>query len=305
MARVACLGMTVLDRILSVPHLPCGSMKVYATAVTEVGGGNASTGAVAVVTLGGESLMFGRVGPDDTGRSIRAELARYGVDVEGVAVLPNAQTGWTTVAIDPTGDRMLLPFAGGNVQVDPDWLDPARIRGCDAVLVDMGWPLGSQRMLRIAAELGIPSVIDADFGPAGQGPELVALARHVVFSEAGLRRQSGEQVHEAGLKVMRARLTGAAMVGVTLGPDGFLWLEKDEFQRVRPPLMKAVDTLGAGDVFHGAYALGVAEGKPLAEIARFAVAAATLKCTRPGGRAGVPSRAEVEALLAQPWPMPA
>ena len=88
------------------------------------------------------------------------------------------------------------------------------------------------------------------------------------------------------------------MVGVTVGADGFLWLEGDREHRARAPRVNAIDTLAAGDVFHGAFALAIGEGKTVAAAARFANAAAALKCTHLGGRLGAPTRAEVDALLA-------
>jgi sulfofructose kinase len=301
MAKVACLGMTVHDRILSVPTLPMAATKLYATAIAEAGGGPAATGAVSIVGLGGEAVLFGRVGADDTGRVIRAELARYGVDVAGVAVLPDGQSGWSAVAIDAAGERLILSFPGRGLQVDPDWLDPAKIAACGAVLVDMGWPAGATRALAIAAAYGIPSVLDADLGPVPEAAALFGHAGHVVFSESALRHFSGQLAPEDGLLAIRARLPTAGVVGVTLGPDGYLWLDGPAIHRMLPPRLHVVDTLGAGDVFHGAYALALAEGTPILHAARFAVAAATLKCTRPGGRAGIPGRADVEALLRQSW----
>ncbi|SHJ99069.1 sulfofructose kinase [Roseomonas rosea] len=300
MASVACVGMTVHDRILSVPSLPTQATKLYASAVSEAGGGPAATAAVAIAALRGQARLFGRVGADDTGAVIRAELARYGVDVAGVAELAGAQSAWSAVAVDPAGERLILNFPGRGLQVEPAWLDPAGIGACGAVLVDMGWPLGASRALAIARERGIPSVLDADLGPLPEAAALIGQAEHVVFSEPALRHHSGEADPAEGLRALRARLP-RAVLGVTTGPDGYLWLEGNEPHRLAPPRVTVVDTLGAGDVFHGAYALALAEGASVAAAARFAVAAATLKCTRPGGRAGVPSRPEVEGLLAQPW----
>ncbi|MCR0985569.1 PfkB family carbohydrate kinase [Roseomonas populi] len=300
MASVACIGMTVHDRILSVPSLPTQATKLYATAVAEAGGGPAATASVAIAALGGSARLFGRVGADDTGRVIRAELARYGVDVAGIAELQEAQSAWSAVAVDAAGERLILNFPGRNLQVPPDWIDPARVAGCGAVLVDMGWPLGGAHALDIARRHGIPSVLDADLGPLPEAAALIGLAGHVVFSESALRHHSGEMEPGTGLHALQRRLPGVVL-GVTTGPEGYLWLDGGALHRLRPPEVAVVDTLGAGDVFHGAYALGLAEGMTLAEAARFAVAAATLKCTRAGGRAGVPSRPEVEAFLAQPW----
>lgn len=300
MALVACVGMTVHDRILSVPSLPAQATKLYASAVAEAGGGPAATASVAIAALGGTARLFGRVGADDTGRVIRAELERYGVDATGVAVLEGAQSAWSAVAVDPAGERLILNFPGRGLQVEPAWLDPARLAGCGAVLVDMGWPRGAARALALAREHGVPSVLDADLGPLPEAAALIERAGHVVFSEPALRHHSGQSSPEDGLRALRRRLPGAVL-GVTTGPGGYLWLEGGALSRIAPPRLAVVDTLGAGDVFHGAYALALAEGAGLARAARFAVACATLKCTRPGGRAGVPSRAAVEALLAQPW----
>jgi sulfofructose kinase len=300
MASVACVGMTVHDRILSVPSLPDRATKLYATAVAEAGGGPAATAAVAIVGLGGCSHIFGRVGPDDTGQVIRAELSRYGVDVTGLVDLEGAQSAWSAVAVDPFGERLILNFPGRNLQVDPTWIDPARIVGCGAVLVDMGWPLGAMRALSIARERDIPSILDADLGPLPEAAALIERADHVIFSEPALRHHSGREGAAEGLHALRDRLPGVVL-GVTTGPNGYLWLEGGALHHLPAAQVNVVDTLGAGDVFHGAYALALAEGAAIPEAARFAVAAATLKCTRPGGRAGIPSRAEVEDLLAQPW----
>jgi sulfofructose kinase len=105
-ATVACVGMTVHDRIFSVPALPVQATKLYATGFAEAGGGPAATGAVAIAGLGGQARLFGRVGADDTGRVIRAELARYGVDIAGMAELAGAQSAWSAVA------RSTLPGNG-------------------------------------------------------------------------------------------------------------------------------------------------------------------------------------------------
>lgn len=300
MASVACVGMTVHDRILSVPFLPAEATKLYASAVAEAGGGPAATAAVAIVGLSGTARLFGRVGADDTGRLIRAELLRYGVDAAGVAELEGAQSAWSAVAVDQAGERLILNFPGHGLQVEPAWIGADALAGCGAILVDMGWPLGAARALAIAGEHGIPAVLDADLGPLPEASALIDHAGHVVFSEPALRHHSGQPEPEAGLRALRSRLPRTTL-GVTIGPQGYLWLEGDAVRHLTPPRVAVVDTLGAGDVFHGAYALALAEGAGIAQAARFAVAAATLKCARPGGRAGVPSRPEVEALLAQPW----
>jgi sulfofructose kinase len=90
-------------------------------------------------------------------------------------------------------------------------------------------------------------------------------------------------------------------VAVTLGGDGVAWLDGSTTRHLRPPDVAVVDTLGAGDVFHGAFALALAEGRDEAAAIRFATAAAAAKCSRPGGQDGIPTRATVDALEAGSW----
>ena len=100
------------------------------------------------------------------------------------------------------------------------------------------------------------------------------------------------------------RLAGVAkrcggFAGVTLGPAGFVWHERGTTSRVGVPDVDVIDTLGAGDVFHGAYAYALGHKMDTAAAARFATATAASKCTRFGGRGGTPTHAEVDALLAR------
>jgi sulfofructose kinase len=123
--------------------------------------------------------------------------------------------------------------------------------------------------------------------------EILRRASHLVFSRKGLVQHSGEAEILPGLRAMHARY--GAYVGVTDGEHGYLWLENGELLHLPAPRIAAVDTNGAGDAFHGAFALGLARGQSEREAAHFAILVATLKCTRPGGRAGIPTAEEVAA----------
>ncbi len=292
---VVCLGMAVLDRIFTVPTLPNGPGKFYATNMMEVGGGPASTAAASIVSLGGRAQLLGRVGRDAVGDTIRSGLLHDGVEIGGLRRIDGARSAWSAVAIEPGGERSILNTPGAGLDVLPDWITPDLLAGAGAVLVDMGWPRGAEHVLRLARAAGIPSVLDADLGPDPAAARLFGLADHVLFSAAALRHHAGSEGAD-GLRRMQPAAP-RAVLGVTLGAEGFLWLEDGAPQRSPAPAVDVVDTLGAGDVFHGAYALALAEGRPVEAAARFANAAAALKCTRPGGRAGIPARFEVDWLL--------
>jgi sulfofructose kinase len=126
--------------------------------------------------------------------------------------------------------------------------------------------------------------------------DLFQIATHVVFSSECLRATTELDDLVAALTAI-ARTT-PSFLAVTHGPHDVLWLEGASLHKTPVFPVKAIDTLGAGDVFHGAFALALAEGRDLAAALRFAAAAAGLKCTRLGGSMAAPYRAEVEALLA-------
>lgn len=124
---------------------------------------------------------------------------------------------------------------------------------------------------------------------------LVALADHAVFSTLGLKRMTGLQSPEEGL--FQATTQTAGKVYVTLGSEGSLWIEDGHLCQQEAFSVNVVDTTGAGDVFHGALAVALAEKMPTKEAIRFASAVAAMKCTQPGGRAGIPNREQTESFL--------
>jgi sugar/nucleoside kinase (ribokinase family) len=122
--------------------------------------------------------------------------------------------------------------------------------------------------------------------------DLAARASHVLYSETGLAAHVGDSAVRAQLERAQAALPNA-LVGVTRGAEGFFWLESGNLQHASGISVTAVDTLGAGDVFHGAYALALTEAMATHEAARFACVAASLKCEVFGGRIGAPERSAV------------
>ena len=237
------------------------------------------------------------MGDDSVGAAIIAELRREGIEAGGVRQVQSARSAWSAVAIDPGGERLILNTPGSGLDVEPDWLDRAALSGAGAVLVDMGWPVAAELLLGLARVAQVPSVLDADLGPDPDAARLFPLADHLIFSADGLRLQTSTADPVDGLRRIRPCAAPGAVLGVTLGAHGFLWLDDDRPRSIPAPEVEVVDTLGAGDVFHGAYALAIAEGRTVEQSARFANAAAALKCTRPGGRAGIPDRAEVDRFL--------
>ena len=293
MTRVLTLGITVFDTVLQVPRLPCHGGKTYATGRAEVVGGIAANAAIAIVRLGGEALLATRVGDDPVGERIVADLVRAGVDTGLVEWLNGVPSSISAILVDAEGERLLVNH--GDAALFRGGVDLGGIV-VDAVMTDTRWPEAAVSALRHARALGVPAVLDHDRGAERLSDELLLAASHVVCSRQGLEDLTGTADVETGLRAARARTP--AWLACTAGGDGVYWLEAERLRHLPAFAVRAVDTLGAGDVFHGAFALALGEGLAELPAMRFASAAAALKCTRFGGGSVSPTRTEVEALLA-------
>ena len=295
MVSVVCLGIAIMDQVFAVESLPSGSGKEFAHDFMEIGGGPAATAAVAVVRLGAESTLWSRVGADAIGQQIIAELAGYGVDVAGVRPIEGSRSTLASVCVDHTGERGIVSFTDPKLDTDPSWLPLDVVESAGCVLGDCRWPRGVEAIFGKAREVGVPSLLDGDLTPDKAVIGLVPLASHVAFSQGGLEQFSATDDPVDGLRLAAQATNG--WVCVTLGEKGAIWLEGGEPVHSPGFKVEAVDTVGAGDTFHGALAVALAEKQSIADAVRFAAAAAALKCTRFGGRTGIPTRSEVDAFL--------
>jgi sulfofructose kinase len=296
---IICLGHAALDRIYRVPHLPHGSTKVRALAFGEVGGGMAANAACAISRLLDAAThgveFWGRTGSDSAGMIIRDEFARFAVAIPHLRSFAGCTSSQSAVMVDAAGERMIVNYRGDVPTDDVSWLPFGEVGSAAAVLTDVRWLEGARALLQAARNAGVPSVLDADLGDVPIVRALVPLAEHAIFSEPGLVNWYG---HDDMASALRAAVAaGARIAGVTRGEQGTTMLVDGALHHVPAVPVRVVDTLGAGDIFHGAYALALAEGKPALAAARFASAAAAIKCSRPGGREGSPTRSEVEELL--------
>jgi sulfofructose kinase len=285
---VLCLGQATLDQVFQLDSPVVTGHKQSARCRDTVGGGVAANAAVAVARLGGHAVLVSRIGDDADGETVLAGLRADGVDVAAVERVGGGSTPFSAVLVDPAGERTIVNHTPSDLLAGA----PPALPRFDAVLVDGRWPDASALALRIALERGLPGVVDAD---RPVEPRLLDLASHIVFGEDALRSTTGAVDLADGLREVAERTD--AMLAVTAGADGVVWLDHSTVHRLPAFEITAVDTTGAGDTFHGAFALALAEGADDASALRFAAAAAAVKCTRPGARRGIPTRTDVEALL--------
>lgn len=296
--KVSCLGGGVLDLIYGVDHLPSEDGKSSARSYAESGGGMAANAAVIVSRLGGQANWCGRVGDDDKGKRILEGLRHEGVDVETVRTVPGIQSSHSIVLKDLAGNRAIILYRAEGVDPDTSWIPLDRLLDADAVLADNRWVEGAVALLTAGRAKGLPAVLDADSAGDDSTLDAVRASTHAVFSAPGLAALF--KINDP-VKGLREAKKFAPFVAVTDGRRGVLWIGSDEVLRHLPAFkVDAVETVGAGDIFHGAFAYGLGVGMSEEEALRLASATAAVKCTGEGGRRSFPDMAHVQAFLGAP-----
>jgi len=291
--KVLCAGIAVQDIVMRVQNFPAPGTKVSASDFIVTGGGCAANAALAVARLNGRAAFAGPLGGkgDAVSERILADLAAEGVDCSGVARVDGATASVSLILLDAEGEKTIATRRGAGLsQTLPADAD-ALVADADAVLVDNRFPEFVTAVCKAAQARKIPVVIDLDQTTAPDN-SLLKLGTHVIASSEALRATAGSGDPVTGLKALAAHLSG--FLAVTDGPNGVYWLERGALRHMPAFAVKAIDSLGAGDTFHGAFALALAEGRDLVGALRFACAAAALKCTHFGGGAGSPRRIEVD-----------
>jgi sulfofructose kinase len=296
--RILCTGIIVLDEVFRVAEFPEPDGKVQATGFFVVNGGCAANAAVAIARLGGHVAlagpMGGPAGEDANGDRVLAAFAREHIDCSFCQRIAGLSTALSAIFMNARGDRTIVTYRDERIATaapsDPD----AAVAAADAVLADNRYPQFVQPICEAARRRKIPVVLDGD-RPTTEDDPLFRIASHVIFSSECLRATTGIADLAGGLARIARRTD--AFLAVSNGPNDIVFLEGGKIRRLPVFAIEAVDTLGAGDAFHGGFALAIAEGRSEVEAMRFGAAVAGIKCTRLGGPTGSPTRAEVETFI--------
>ncbi len=295
-APIICVGHAALDRVYRIEAFPPRPSKVRALEHVETGGGMAANAAAAIARLGGRAELWSRVGADETGQKIRNGLKNVGVDIRYVETFEEGRSSSSAVIVDGRGERMVIGTRDINMPAGTSWLPLERVGGAALVLADLRWMEAVRSIFARARQSSIPTVLDADVGNRSALTDALALTDYAIFSEEALSDYLPDLDMQSRLD--RVMLLGPRHAGVTLGNRGYHWRDPFGGGSCKAFDIDVVDTTGAGDAFHGAFALALSEQRPIAECARFACAVAALKCMRLGSRAGLPSRPDVDSFLA-------
>jgi sulfofructose kinase len=290
------LGLCVVDHLYVVDEFAGTNERARYTERLVLPGGMVSNALAQVARLDCRAELISLVGDDADGRYARRHLRTIGVSTRGLVLSEAFPTTIAVVMIRARdGERRFVTAHRAPFERRVPAFDLSPIRPGRVLLIDGHFPAQALRAARRARSIGVPVV--ADFSdPRPDYLRLLPWVDHAVVPEAFVRRWSPGDPVDA-LRRLHREFGGSPVV--TLGARGGIYWHDGEVERYRSPRVRVRDTTGAGDVFHGAFALALTEGRDVVAALRFAAAAAGLKCTRLGGSMAAPRRAEVEALLAR------
>ena len=293
------LGCAAVDDILYVPTYPPADGKVEVRARERHCGGLCATALVAAARLGAKCAFAGALGDDDGSRFVLDTFSRESVDTRHTVPRQGAGPVRSVIVVDERRrTRNIFYHLPDALGADAKLPAKEVILSTRVVLVDRFGIPGMIRASRIARAAAIPVVADFESFRLPRFRELLTLVDHLIVSENFARQFTGARTPAAAAEKLWHK--DRAAVVITCGVRGCWFLD---VSMARPQCLpayrvKTVDTTGCGDVFHGAYAAGLARGLPLVERLRLASATAALKATQRGGQAGIPRWRQVQAFLA-------
>lgn len=299
---VLAIGQNSLDRVALLERLPPPGGKEPALELHELPGGQIATAALACARLGLRCAYVGSVGDDDAGQRVLEPLRRAGVDLEGVRRVPSASTQTALILVERgSGQRTVMWHRDPRLSLAPADIDPERIRAARLLLLDAGDPGAAYAAARAARRAGCAVLLDADTPGPGVA-ELLGEVDFPIVPRAFAEASGRDGDVRSGLAAIAAR--GARLAVVTLGESGALARAGDREFESPAFRIDAVDTTGAGDVFHAAFGWALLAGCDGDGVLRRASAAAALACGGLGAQGALPSADEVEALLARGAALP-
>lgn len=293
------VGLNSLDLLAVVAEYPACNSKQRLQRFARMPGGQTATALVACARLGWRARYIGSFGSDEFGTISRASLIEAGVDISASRIVEGATNQFAVILVDArTGDRTVLWDRDPALTMCINLVPKDAVTSGRMLIVDCHETAAATQAARYARAAAIPTLIDVEKVRPGIS-ELLRETDVIIAAQDFPTALTGHEDLGQAIAAM-AREFGAAVVSVTLGREGSLtWCGGREF-RTAPFPVACVDSTGAGDVFRGAFVAGClkASDGDIEDVLSYANAAAALNCRALGARAAVPTRAEVEQLLA-------
>lgn len=295
--EVVGMGLNSVDFLTVVPKFPTLNSKMRIRQFSKQGGGQVATALVALSRWGVTTRYIGKVGGDELGSFSLDSIHKEGVDISSVMIEPAATNQFAVILVDGiSGERTILWDRDQRLMYREGELRKEEICSGKVLHLDGHDIRAAIRCARWARQEGIPTVIDIDKVEPLTG-ELIKEIDFVITSSRFSTLMTGISDSEKALIELQKQTSG--FLCSTLGHEGAMALVNGEFLYVEGFKIKAVDTTGAGDVFHAGFIYGLLQNWEVEKIMEFANAAAALKCREIGGRKGIPALEEAQTFLSR------
>lgn len=291
MASVVGIGAAVFDILMTVDAFPQEDTKLRGLETKFQCGGPCATGLVAISKLGESACYMGTVGDDMYGTFVKGEMERYGVDTSCVKVNPGLTFHSVVLLNVSNGSRTCVWNRGGAAaptaeNVNLDVLRQAKYLHLDGNQLECAFFAAEK-----AHEMGVTVSMDAG-GAYPNIERLLPLVDVLIPSEEFSMKVTGCATAREAAAVLQEKYHPQILVITQGSRGGFIW---ENGREVRYPVfpVKAIDSNGAGDTFHGAFVAARLKGMDVYASCRFASATSALKCTRFGAQQGIPGYEEV------------
>lgn len=289
------LGQCCVDYLGTVGHYPDVNEKVEVEDLTIQGGGPVATAMVTLARLGVPTTFIGKISDDYFGGLIKESLIEENVNIDHIVIEKGKRSQFANIVIEKNTGKRNIFWSRATVstlrpeEINMDIIKDAKVLHLDELMIE-----GPLAAAGCAVDAGVKIVVDA--GSLKEGSlKFAKIADYYVASEEFAKDYySKGGPEDAARQILKL---GAKVVIVTLGERGCIVATKDDYFHQPAFKIKAVDTTGCGDVFHGAFTYGVLQDWGLKTTVKFASAAAALKCRKIGGRTAIPNLKEVEEFL--------
>ena len=302
MKPIVVVGSSNTDMVIRVPRIPRAGETLLGGVFLTAAGGKGANQAVGAARSGGKVALIARVGRDVFGDQAIAGLRRDGIDVSCVFRDKLTASGVALIFVAKDGENSIAVAGGANAKLSPDDVRKATgvIRSAALLVAQLETPLATvAAAVRAAVRAGVQVILNP--APARPLPNsLLKLISVLTPNETEAELLTGIKVIDAAAAAKacsKLRSRGVGTVILTLGSRGAFLADANGQKLVPGFKVKTVDSTAAGDVFNGALAVALAEGKTVLDAVRFANAAAALSVTRLGAQPSAPTRAEIEKFL--------
>jgi sulfofructose kinase len=300
MCDVVGIGLNAIDYLCTIPRFPVPGEKLWMTGFSRQGGGQVATALVALSRWGLKTMYVGNVGEDEHGVLSLSLLREEGIDVAFARTVPGAASQFAVILVqEDSGERTILWERDARIRIRPEDIPRDEIRRSRAVLLDGHDVPASVEAARVARAARVPVVLDAEKVQEGT-EDLLFACDHIVAASSFVAQLLPDVEPGAAVREIHRRFSPRTAT-VTLGPEGALGFDGRQTCRSWGIEVGAVDTTGAGDVFHAGFLFALLAGRTFPEILAFGNAAAALSCRKVGGRAGIPFLDEIEEFVSFPW----